>query len=258
MVDVVGEAHARRRGRRRAGSRRRRSRPSPAPSLKSYCARSSVRSRPVEERRDARARSPPAAGRRPSECGSRCARSSTGSPLPGSGRPRTSTGTARAPLCAARGSPRYLEARADAPLLLVGEAPGYRGARISGIPFTSERQLTGSRARGGDRDDRPPGARRARARRAGAALERRSDPSRHRDARTARPTAAEVAAGLAFAQELARGPPGASPSGGSPRPLWEPNTSAIRPTAGWPNSGRGCYDSRPGGRPCPPVLLGTC
>jgi len=38
----------------------------------------------------------------------------------------------------------YLESRADAPLLLVGEAPGYRGARISGIPFTSERQLTGS------------------------------------------------------------------------------------------------------------------
>jgi uracil-DNA glycosylase len=38
----------------------------------------------------------------------------------------------------------YLESRADAPLLLVGEAAGYRGARISGIPFTSERQLTGS------------------------------------------------------------------------------------------------------------------
>lgn len=37
----------------------------------------------------------------------------------------------------------YLEARAEAPLLLVGEAPGYRGARVSGIPFTSERQLTG-------------------------------------------------------------------------------------------------------------------
>ena len=32
----------------------------------------------------------------------------------------------------------------DAPILLVGEAPGYRGARVSGIPFTSERQLTGS------------------------------------------------------------------------------------------------------------------
>jgi uracil-DNA glycosylase family 4 len=38
----------------------------------------------------------------------------------------------------------YLEARHDAPLLLVGEAPGYRGARVSGIPFTSERQLTGA------------------------------------------------------------------------------------------------------------------
>ena len=38
----------------------------------------------------------------------------------------------------------YLESRADAPLLLVGEAAGYRGARVSGIPFTSERQLTGA------------------------------------------------------------------------------------------------------------------
>src|SRR5919204_6733429 len=38
----------------------------------------------------------------------------------------------------------YLETRRDAPLLLVGEAAGYRGARLSGIPFTSERQLTGT------------------------------------------------------------------------------------------------------------------
>ena len=38
----------------------------------------------------------------------------------------------------------YLASRDDAPLLLVGEAPGYRGARVSGLPFTSERQLTGS------------------------------------------------------------------------------------------------------------------
>ena len=37
----------------------------------------------------------------------------------------------------------YLDVRAGACLLLVGEAPGYRGARISGIPFTSERLLTG-------------------------------------------------------------------------------------------------------------------
>jgi uracil-DNA glycosylase len=38
----------------------------------------------------------------------------------------------------------YLESRRDARLLLVGEAAGYRGARVSGIPFTSERQLTGA------------------------------------------------------------------------------------------------------------------
>jgi uracil-DNA glycosylase family 4 len=38
----------------------------------------------------------------------------------------------------------YFAERADAQLVLVGEAAGYRGARVSGIPFTSERQLTGS------------------------------------------------------------------------------------------------------------------
>ena len=39
---------------------------------------------------------------------------------------------------------RYLESRSAASILLVGEAAGYRGARVSGLPFTSERQLTGS------------------------------------------------------------------------------------------------------------------
>lgn len=50
---------------------------------------------------------------------------------------------ARSPrLCERLGS--YLEARGKAKVVLVGEAAGYRGARVSGIPFTSERQLTGS------------------------------------------------------------------------------------------------------------------
>jgi uracil-DNA glycosylase len=38
----------------------------------------------------------------------------------------------------------YLDSRFDADVVLVGEAAGYRGARVRGIPFTSERQLTGA------------------------------------------------------------------------------------------------------------------
>jgi uracil-DNA glycosylase len=47
----------------------------------------------------------------------------------------------RAPLLRERRE-NYLAARANTRLLLVGEAAGYRGARVSGLPFTSERQLT--------------------------------------------------------------------------------------------------------------------
>jgi uracil-DNA glycosylase len=49
----------------------------------------------------------------------------------------------RAPLLRAR-LLAYLEARWAAPILLVGEAPGFRGARVSGIPFMSERQVSGT------------------------------------------------------------------------------------------------------------------
>ena len=45
-------------------------------------------------------------------------------------------------LCARLSS--YLAARANAEVILVGEAAGYRGARVSGLAFTSERQLTGT------------------------------------------------------------------------------------------------------------------
>jgi len=38
----------------------------------------------------------------------------------------------------------YLAAHAESEVVLVGEAAGYRGARVSGLPFTSERQLTGA------------------------------------------------------------------------------------------------------------------
>jgi uracil-DNA glycosylase family 4 len=102
---------------------------------------------------------------------------------------------------------RYLENRRDARILLVGEAAGYRGARVSGIPFTSERQLTGA----------PPGEASATiVHRVLAELGLTEDvllwnavpthphlPGRPDTNRS--PTAAEIEAGGRFLDELARG-----------------------------------------------------
>ena len=98
----------------------------------------------------------------------------------------------------------YLESRRDAPLLLVGEAAGYRGARVSGIPFTSERQLTG---------EGPAEATATIVRRVLAELGVEQDvlcwnvvPTHPGTPRSNRPpTRAEVAAGLPFLEQLARG-----------------------------------------------------
>ena len=98
----------------------------------------------------------------------------------------------------------YLRARADAPLLLVGEAAGYRGARVSGIPFTSERQLTG-------RGPAEASATIVHRVLAELGLEERillwNVVPTHPGTATSnrRPRTTEVAAGLPFALELARG-----------------------------------------------------
>ena len=101
----------------------------------------------------------------------------------------------------------YLERRADARYLLVGEAAGYRGARWSGIPFTSERQLSGNG---------PAEATATIVHRALAELELEDDvllwnvvpthPHRHGvPGSNRRPTAAEVREAMRFLLELAAG-----------------------------------------------------
>jgi uracil-DNA glycosylase len=101
----------------------------------------------------------------------------------------------------------YLERTAAAQILLVGEAAGYRGARVSGIPFTSERQLTGTG---------PAEATATIVHRVLAELGLTAEVllwnvvpthphSPGRPGSNRRPTRAEVAAGLPFVRELARG-----------------------------------------------------
>ena len=101
----------------------------------------------------------------------------------------------------------YLDERADAEVLVVAEAPGYRGTRVSGIPLTSERQLTGS----GPAEATATLVHRALT---DAGAEERvllwnvvpTHPHRRGQPLSNRaPTRAEVAAGHPFVEELARG-----------------------------------------------------
>jgi uracil-DNA glycosylase len=109
----------------------------------------------------------------------------------------------RASLCRHRLA-AYLASRRQAPILLVAEAPGYRGTRISGIPLTSERQLTGSG---------PAEATATIVHRVLAELGLEQDvllwnvvPTHPGDDRSnRRPTAQEVAAAAPFLAQLARG-----------------------------------------------------
>lgn len=102
---------------------------------------------------------------------------------------------------------RYLEERSTASILLVGEAAGYNGARVSGIAFTSERQLTGTG---------PAEISATIVHRTLAALGIADDvllwnlvPTHpHRPGvpfSNRRPTAAEIAAGLPFVERVAEG-----------------------------------------------------
>jgi uracil-DNA glycosylase len=96
----------------------------------------------------------------------------------------------------------YLERHASTPVLLVGEAAGFRGARVSGLPFTSERQLTGS----GPAEPTATIVRRTLAELELKALCWNVVPT-HPGTPTSnrRPTRDEIADALPFLEELARG-----------------------------------------------------
>ena len=127
---------------------------------------------------------------------------SSASPPRGSARRSTSTRRASGASTARRPTSRSARRRADPARRRSRRVP--RRARL-GIPFTSERQLTGSgpaeaTATIVHRVLRELGLEERR-----AALERRADAPRHGDLSNRRPTRLEVEAALPFACELSRG-----------------------------------------------------
>jgi uracil-DNA glycosylase len=96
----------------------------------------------------------------------------------------------------------YLDGHRRDAVLLVGEAPGFRGARISGIPFTSERQLTGT----GPNEATATIVQSVLAELGLDALCWNVVPTHPgTEGSNRRPTTAEVGASLPFLEELARG-----------------------------------------------------
>ena len=130
----------------------------------------------------------------------------------------------------------YLRERRRARVLLVGEAPGYRGARVSGIPFTSERQLSGT----GPAEATATIVRRTLAELGledeVAALEPRADASGHRVVEPASDPERDRAVGAVPARARRRAPR-TSRSAGSRTPVSAVRMSATRRTAAPPRSG---------------------
>ena len=135
-------------------------------------------------------------------------------------------------LCASA-STQYLDARRERRSLLVGEAAGYRGARVCGHPVHVRAPADRRGPGRGDGDDRPPRRSTSSASSRRAALERRADASRHRDGESRADARARSrpACRSSRARPRARRDRRRADRGGGARAR---RTSAIRPMAARP------------------------